>query len=112
MRTQIKTLVSVALACSYAAVGSAESRTISVRVMPGGKACLIANLDAECSMVSEILLRKLGATIDDLVAVSPEGCHESARVEALEVIDHLKKRGFRNVALVRLITDPGRACAP
>jgi hypothetical protein len=109
---RIKTLVSVIVGCSYAAVGFAEPRTISVRVMPGGKACLIAKLDVECSMVSEILLREVGATTDDLLAISPDGCGEKAREEALEVVENLKKRGFRNVALVRLITEPSRACAP
>ena len=111
MNTRIKMLISVVFACSIAAVGFAEPRTVSVRVMPGGKTCLVARREAECSLVSEILLRKLGATLDDMVAVSPDGCGENARAEALAVLDHLKKLGFKNVALVSLITEPGRKCA-
>ncbi len=101
----ITTLVVVA-GCSRAA----DSIPVSITVKSDGKSCVVDHRDAPCSSLSEVLTQKLGISKDADLAVSPEGCGESAMARAQRIADDLKRLGFTRIAVVGFLSEPNSDC--
>jgi biopolymer transport protein ExbD len=110
VRARISTLVALAVLSSGPPAGAADPTIVAVTVKTGGVICVVRGVETKCSEVA-LALAKAGATRTDLVSVSSEACGEAALKEARLIADDLKTQGFTKVALVGMLTEPGRVCA-
>jgi hypothetical protein len=111
VRARICSLLTIAGLLVGSLAGGAEPAALTVKVKSGGIVCVVKGIEAKCSAIA-VALANTGATRADLVSVSPEACGERALDEARSVADRLKAQGFSKVALVGMLTEPGRKCAP
>jgi hypothetical protein len=90
---------------------AADPKFVYVKVMSGGKVCLVQRLEGSCDSVVERVTQARESLPGTGVTVSPHGCGEVAMAEAEAVAAKLKNAGFKGVFTIGFVSKPGSACA-
>jgi len=109
MRTYSVALLAAVVCTLVASPLCAQTRDSQdmVSVKESGGECTINNRKVKCEDAAA-LLRDLGVAQDRHVMVSSEGVGEEAVSRAKRVADVIRAAGYRNVAAVGFLTEPGR----
>lgn len=89
-----------------------EPSYLFVTVKSDGQTCVVKGGEVPCASLALVLTNELGQSKSAELAVSPEGCGESAMTRAKSVAGQLNRSGFTRVAVVGFLSQPNTVCDP